>query len=130
MGEGGCRPFNFKNMIFTYGLGWWPEHVPTTWRGFWVHTRNAMLPMWGLGAKMDQKPKAKHNEIELSFFHPSVHLDELIILSNVKIGWKKAELCPFKVGAKVASSLILSRKLTILAIFFELWTFQICLGLH
>ena len=38
--RGGFKPFNFENMISTYGLGWWPGHVPTTLGWFWVHARN------------------------------------------------------------------------------------------
>ena len=45
--------------------------------------------------KMGQKPKAKRNEIELSFLHHSIRLDELInlVVSNVKIpiqSWGKS----------------------------------------
>ena len=54
---------------------------------------------------MGQKLKTKRTAIELSFLNHSIRLYELIILmlSDVKIGYKMGELCPFKVGAKVAS---------------------------
>ena len=48
----GSRPLKFENMILTYGLGWWPGHVPTTWGWFWVH---AWRVKYCLGTKKGKK---------------------------------------------------------------------------
>ena len=59
----GSRPFIFENTILSYGLGWWPGQVPTTWGWFWVHARNASHVR-----PRSKKQTAKRKEVELSFY--------------------------------------------------------------
>ena len=116
----GIQAFQFWSTILNYGFGMMA----------WTCTHNLKevlgpcaqcCPCEALEQKMGQKPTAKWKEITRCFKHHSICFDELIILvvSNVKIGCKMAELWPFKVEAKVASWPILGWKL---AIFFEIWT--------
>ena len=62
-GGRGSSPFTFENIILSYG--------------FRV-VLGPCVPMWGLGAK--NGPKAKWNEIELSFLYYSIRPDKLINL--------------------------------------------------
>ena len=105
----GVQAFHFWKHDFKLCLGMYPQLEG----GF--GSMRAILPMWGLRANNGLKPKTKRNEVELSFLHRSIRLHDLIILvwSDVKIGYKMAELCPFKVGAKVASWSIFGWKLAI-----------------
>ena len=101
------------------------EVMTRTWTNilgeFWVH---ALIVVHVRHWSKKHKPQLK--EIELSYLHNSICLNELITLvwSNVKIGWK----WPFKVHAKVASWPSLGKWLVILATFL-IYGIQICFAL-
>ena len=113
----GVHAFQFWKPILSYGFGVMAWTCTTTWRWFLVQAHNAahvrpLSKKWTKNNSSTKRDRAKLFTVNSSW--------ELIILvvSNVKIGWKIAELCPFKFGAKVASWPILDWELAILAMFF------------
>ena len=112
----GSGPEFLEKRFWAMGQGPWPGHVPTTRRWFWVHKPNAAL-----GPESGPKSKNLDRAQLLTAFDLSRRANHFGLFERQN-RTKMAELCPFKVGVKVAFWPILGRKLAILTTFLEICT--------
>ena len=128
--KGGSRPFTFENMFLSSGWGDVLDMYPQLEGGF--GSMHAILPMRGLGAKNGSKTEnLKEWDRALKLLTPfdsSPPADKFSVVGCQN--WiKMAELCPFKVGAKVASWPILTENWLFWPYFLR-HRLQICFAQH